>query len=46
MQWGGVKNEHYETPVVTVIEMTPETCFTWTESIRQDDEQGWYGVTI
>lgn len=44
---GGVKNKHYETPVVTVIEMMTETCFaTSTESIRQDDEQGWYEVTI
>lgn len=43
---GGVKNEHYETPVVNVIEMIPDTYFTCTESIRQDDEQGWYEVTI
>ena len=47
MQWGGVKNEHYETPVATVIEMMPETCFTTsTEVIGQDEEHGWYEVTI
>lgn len=42
---GGVKNEHYESPVVTVIEMVPETFLALsTEEIRQDDEQGWYQV--
>ena len=44
---GGVKNEHYETPVVTVIDMMPETCFaTSTEGIDHDEEHGWYQVTV